>query len=110
MSFKRRKIKIKKPEKVRYTEPKPIFSNKEIIFRSGGRAKVFNISSKLQVFVLVALFSVGVWSTYSYYMYNASDEIISLLSGWQTIALKEETIHRFSKDKNIFEFAAEVIK
>ena len=77
MSFKRRKIKIKKPEKVRYTEPKPIFSNKEIIFRSGGRAKVFNISSKLQVFVLVALFSVGVWSTYSYYMYNASDEIIS---------------------------------
>lgn len=71
------KIKIKKPEKVHYTEPKPIFSNKEIIFRSGGRAKVFNISSKLQVFVLTVLLSVGVWSTYSYYMYNASDEIIS---------------------------------
>ena len=42
--------------------------------------------------------------------YFTSDEIRSLLSGWQTIALKEETIHRFSKDKNIFEFAAEVIK
>ncbi|MBQ8870773.1 MAG: peptidoglycan DD-metalloendopeptidase family protein [Alphaproteobacteria bacterium] len=71
------KIKIKKPSKVHFTEPKPIFSNKEIIFRSGGRAKVFNISSKLQVFVLMWMLSIGIWSAYSYYLYNVSDEIIS---------------------------------
>ena len=71
------KIKIKKPSKVPFTEPKPIFSNKEIIFRSSGRAKVFNISSRLQVFVLMLLIGVGLWSAYSYYLYNMSDEIIS---------------------------------
>ncbi|MBQ2810591.1 MAG: peptidoglycan DD-metalloendopeptidase family protein [Alphaproteobacteria bacterium] len=77
MTIKPHKIKIKKPSKVPFTEPKPIFSNKEIIFRSGGRAKVFNISSKLQVFVLALLIGVGLWSGYSYYVYNISDEIIS---------------------------------
>ena len=77
MIRKRNKIKIKKPSKVQYIESKPIFSNKEIIFRSGGRAKVFNISSKLQVFVLMLLISIGLWSAYSYYLYNISDEIIS---------------------------------
>lgn len=77
MIRKTHKIKIKKPEKVQYIEPKPIFSNKEIIFRSGGRAKVFNISSKLQVFILMLLISIGLWSAYSYYLYNISDRIIS---------------------------------
>lgn len=61
----------------RYSSRKPLFSNKEIIFRSGGRAKVFNISSKLQVFLLALLVIVGAWSAYSYYMYNKSDQIIS---------------------------------
>lgn len=77
MLRKKHKIQIPKPSKVQYSDPKPMFSNKEIIFRSGGRAKVFNISSKLQVFVLLVLISVGLWSAYSYYMYNMSDEIIS---------------------------------
>ncbi len=54
-----------------------MFSNKEIIFRSGGRAKVFNISSRLQMFLVVLLIIVGSWSAYSYYMYNKSDQIIS---------------------------------
>ncbi len=76
MIRKARKIKMIKPTQVQYSEPKPIFSNKEIIFRSGGRAKVFNISSKLQVFVLSLLIGIGLWSTYSYYMYNISDKII----------------------------------
>lgn len=71
------KIKIKKPAKVQYTEPKPLFSNKEIIFRSGGRAKVFNISSRLQVFILMLLLGIGIWSAYSYYLYNISDRLIS---------------------------------
>jgi hypothetical protein len=77
MIRKTHKIKIKKPTKVQYTEPKPIFSNKEIIFRSGGRAKVFNISSKLQVFILILLVGIGMWSAYSYYLYNRSDKLIS---------------------------------
>ncbi len=77
MIEKKHKIKLKKPAKVQYSEPKPMFSNKEIIFRSAGRAKVFNISSKLQVFVLVLLLGIGLWSAYSYYMYNVSDKIIS---------------------------------
>lgn len=72
-----RKIKIKKPSMVHYGERKPLFSNKEIIFRSGGRAKVFNISSQLQMFLVVLLLIVGGWSAYSYYMYNKSDKIIS---------------------------------
>ena len=76
MIRKAHKIKMIKPAQVQYSEPKPIFSNNEIIFRSGGRAKVFNISSKLQVFVLSLLIGIGLWSTYSYYMYNMSDEII----------------------------------
>ncbi len=66
-----------KPAKLHYKERRPLFSNKEIIFRSGGRAKVWNISSKLQVFVLTLLVCIGAWSTYSYYLYNKSDKIIS---------------------------------
>lgn len=62
---------------VHYGARKPLFSNKEIIFRSGGRAKVFNISSRLQMFLVVLLIIVGSWSAYSYYMYNKSDQIIS---------------------------------
>lgn len=62
---------------VHYGVRKPLFSNKEIIFRSGGRAKVFNISSRLQMFLVVLLIIVGSWSAYSYYMYNKSDQIIS---------------------------------
>ena len=57
----------------------PLFSNKEIIFRSGGRAKVFNISSKLQVFVLLLLVLIGAWSAYSYHMYHKSDKLMSKL-------------------------------
>jgi murein DD-endopeptidase MepM/ murein hydrolase activator NlpD len=73
----RPKIKLKKPPKVHYTERKPLFSDKEIIFRSGGRAKVFNISSRLQLIVLTVLVCVGAWSAYSYHLYNKSDTIIS---------------------------------
>lgn len=72
-----RKIKVKKPSMVQYGARKPLFSNKEIIFRSGGRAKVFNISSRLQMFMAALLIIVGSWSAYSYYMYNKSDQIIS---------------------------------
>ena len=78
MKKRMRKIKIKKPSMVRYNERKPLFSNKEIIFRSSGRAKVFNISSRLQMFLLAFLVVISCWSAYSYHMYNISDQIISV--------------------------------
>lgn len=60
-----------------YGERKPFFSNKEVIFRSGGRTKVFNISSRLQLLLLALVVIFGCWSSYSYYLYNKSDQIIS---------------------------------
>lgn len=72
------KVKLKKLSSGQYSERKPLFSNKEIIFRSGGRAKVFNISSRLQFLVLLAVLVIGCWSAYSYHLYNKSDKIISV--------------------------------
>ena len=72
-----RKIKLKKPSMAHYGVRKPFFSQKEIIFRSDGRAKVFNISSRLQIFLILLLIIVGGWSAYSNYMYTKSGQIIS---------------------------------
>lgn len=60
-----------------YVEKKPFFSEKEIIFRNAGRAKVFKISSRIQVIFLSLVLLVGTWSFYSYHMYNKSDRIIT---------------------------------
>ena len=70
------KNKIKK-EPLKYKDRKPLFSDKEIIFRSSGRAKVFNISSQTQVIALCVMLLVAVSSFYSYHMYNKSSGIIS---------------------------------
>lgn len=60
-----------------YAEKKPFFSEKEIIFRSAGRAKVFQISSRVQVIFLSVVFLIAVWSSYSYHMYHKSGRIIN---------------------------------
>lgn len=73
--MKKNKYKFKKP-KVVYTEKKPFLADKEIIFRSGGRAKVFNISHNLQVFFLIFMTAVFCWSGYNYYFYHKSSKII----------------------------------
>lgn len=70
------KLKLKKAYSPHYAEKKPLFSEKEIIFRSAGKAMVFKISSKIQVFVLAVFCLIAVWSTYSYHMYNKSGRII----------------------------------
>lgn len=62
---------------LQYAEKKPLFSEKEIIFRSSGRAKVLHISSRAQVIFLSIILLVGVWSFYSYHLYNQSGSIIS---------------------------------
>lgn len=73
--MKKNKYKLKK-RKVQYTEKKPFLADKEIIFRSSGRAKVFNISHNLQVFMLILLAAVFCWSGYNYYYYHRSAKII----------------------------------
>lgn len=59
-----------------YVEKEPLFSDKEIIFRSHGRAKVLHISSRAQVIFLCLVFLLGVWSYYSYHMYHKSGRIL----------------------------------
>lgn len=61
-----------------YREKKTFFSDKEIIFRSQNRAKVLTISSKAQIIFCSILLFIGVWSFYSYHIYNKSGVIISV--------------------------------
>ena len=75
--MKKNRLLKQKPYSPHYTEKKPFFSEKEIIFRSAGRAKVFTISSRLQVVLLVLLYLIGGWSWYSYHIYNKSGRIIT---------------------------------
>lgn len=72
--LKQPKIKAVKPD---FDKSKPFFSVKEIIFRSDGYAKVFYISSKLQIFLSCLLAAIAVWTAYSYWAYNHSVKIIS---------------------------------
>lgn len=59
-----------------YTEKQPLFSTKEIIFRSQGRAKVLRISSRVQVIFLTFILCIACWSFYSYHMYHKSGRIL----------------------------------
>lgn len=59
-----------------YGEKAPFFSPKEIIFRSGGRARVLQISSKMQVIILGIMALIAAWSFYSYRFYARSGSII----------------------------------
>ncbi len=61
-----------------FREKKTFFADKEIIFRSQNRAKVLTISSKAQVIFLGILLLIGIWSFYSYHIYNKSGIIISV--------------------------------
>ena len=71
------KIKLKRKYSPHYTEKKPLFSEKEIIFRNAGKAMVLKISSKAQFFILSFFLATAVWTAYSYHMYNKSGAIIS---------------------------------
>ena len=73
--LKKHKFKFKK-QKVQYTEKKPFLADKEIIFRSGGRAKGFNISHRLQVWFLLIVGAVFCWSGYNYFAYHHSTHVI----------------------------------
>ena len=73
--MKKNKYKFKR-QPVQYTEKKPFLADKEIIFRSGGRAKVFNISHRLQVWFLLLTAAIFCWSGYNYYAYHHSAHVI----------------------------------
>lgn len=61
-----------------FKEKKTFFSEKEIIFRSQNRAKVLTISAKAQLIFWTVVLLIGVWSFYSYHIYNKSGVIISV--------------------------------
>ncbi len=60
-----------------YTEKKPFFAEKEIIFRSAGRAKVFTVSPRLQWILLICFCLVSVWSFYSYHVNSKFGRILT---------------------------------
>ena len=62
---------------VNYAEKKKFFSDKEIIFRSNGQAKIWTITANVQLIVLVLFVLVGSWSFYSYYLYNRTGNILN---------------------------------
>ena len=70
------KGKFKKKYRPHYSEKRPFFSEKEIIFRSSGKAMVFKFSSKTQMFILTILLLIAGWSSYSYHLYNKSGRLI----------------------------------
>lgn len=59
-----------------YAEKKGWFAEKEIIFRSAGKARMVKLSSKFQVVALIVLVLTCVWSARAYHVYNKSDRII----------------------------------
>ena len=67
--MKKTKYKFKK-QKVVFVERKPFLADKEIIVRSGGRARVFNISHRLQVFLMAFLAATFIWSGVNYHFYH----------------------------------------
>ena len=62
-------------ENVSYDEKQTLFSSKEIIFRSRGRAKVWTISSQAQIIFWAFFFFISIWSFYSYYIYDRSGSL-----------------------------------
>ena len=62
---------------MRYSEKKPFFSDKEIIFRSNGRARVWKISSRFQMILLVLVSLAVVWSFHYYHLYHRSSRILN---------------------------------
>lgn len=64
-------------EPMHYSEKKPFFSSKEIIFRSNGRARVWHISSKMQIIILLLIAVTAFWSWHSSHMYRHSWRILN---------------------------------
>ena len=75
--MKKKQLKTKLNHNLNYGEKVSFLSQKEIIFRSGGRAHVWQISPRSQVVMLVALVLIAAWNFYSYHFYSRSDFIIS---------------------------------
>lgn len=66
----------KKDNYISYKEKKSFFAAKEFIFRTQGRARVITISSRTQVVSLCLILCIGIWSFYSYHLYNKTGNIL----------------------------------
>lgn len=103
------KIKLKKKYSPHYVEKKPFFSEKEILFRSSGKAVVFKISSKFQIFLLSIFLLFSGWCIYSYHIYNKSgiidqelvqtrDAYVDLMSDFVAIQKNIDNVLNSMKD------------
>ena len=68
--------KIKRPYSPHYTNKTSWFTEKEIIFRSSGSARVIKLSSKFQILALLFLLLAAIFGARAYHVYNKSDRII----------------------------------
>ena len=75
--MKRKNIKPRYTYYPQYSEEGGWFAEKEIIFRSHGRAMVFRITSKMQYILLALVIFASIWSFYSFHIYNKSGQIVS---------------------------------
>lgn len=75
--MKNKKLKHQINHNLNYGEKNYFFSQKEIIFRSGGCAHIWQISPKTQIVMIVLLVFVAVWNCYSYLSYSRSGLIIN---------------------------------
>lgn len=73
MGYKKR---LKSPYYPHYTDKTSWFSEKEIIFRSSGSARVIKLSSKFQILALLFLLLITIFGARAYHVYNKSDRII----------------------------------
>ncbi|MBQ8677065.1 MAG: peptidoglycan DD-metalloendopeptidase family protein [Alphaproteobacteria bacterium] len=70
------KKKLKRAYSPHYAEKKSLFSEKEIIFRSSGKARAVKISSRSQLIGTVVLILLAIWGAHAYHIYHKSDRII----------------------------------
>lgn len=68
--------KIKRPYSPHYTNKTSWFTEKEIIFRSSGSARVIKLSPRFQVLALLFLLLAAIFGARAYHVYNKSDRII----------------------------------
>ena len=92
-----------------YSEKTSFFSPKEIIFRSGGRARVWQISPKAQIIFLILAVFLAVWSFYSYHFYTRSGSVINRKEHELSVA-KDAYINLISEFMALHENVNEILE
>ena len=92
-----------------YSEKTPFFSPKELIFRSGGRARVLQISPRAQVIFLFFAVFLAIWSFYSYHFYARSGSVINRKEHELSVA-KDAYINLISEFMALHENVNEILE